>query len=408
MNLNTIYYNELADRADELDEAIEAIEQLKKETEGQKLREFELRDKFEELYLKKISILYQTAKLFHPWTEMGRQALKAATDCEKEYEQLAGVLTSRITDSAIRKYMPLFSQDIVEDIMVGKMQAIGAVRFSEKSVYAVGALGYSIEPDRLSEEAVLNIQWLYVASKYRHQGVATMLLGNILERCVEQDIKHITFVFPEDEEYSQAFYNMFSDWHFGFESGLSPEFVIRVSKDDEKRAVANLAEGVKSIEGIPREELENIVKKLTETDGELKEMIKGKRPFSYFDQKLSCYHMDNGKGGLLLAHRMPQGLVKTEYLGWTEDGAFSLKGLISHLAVSARKVYGEDTLIMVPVESIELGEALDKFFPNQLRRPMLEARLSEPMPSEEVDPVAGLLLTIGAMEGLEVSDSEEE
>ena len=51
MNLSSIYFNELAERADELDEAEEAIERLKKETEGQDLREFELREKFEEHYL---------------------------------------------------------------------------------------------------------------------------------------------------------------------------------------------------------------------------------------------------------------------------------------------------------------------------------------------------------------------
>ncbi|WP_034444064.1 GNAT family N-acetyltransferase [Butyrivibrio sp. AE2032] len=407
MNLNYIYINELADRAEELDEVEEAIEQLKKETEGQKLREFELRDKFEELYLKKISIQYRVARIFHPWSEMGKQALKAASDCEKEYEQLVGVLTSRITDSAIRKYMPLFSQDIAEDIMVGKVHAIGAVRFNEKSVYAVGALAYSIGLDRLSEDQVLNIEWLYVASDYRHQGVATILLGNILERCMEQDIKYITFDFPEEDEYSQAFYNMFSDWHFEFESGLSPEFVVKVSKDEEKRAVANLAEGVHSIEGMEREDLERIVKKLTETDGELKEILCGKRPFSYYDQKLSCYTMDKGNGALLLVHRMPSGLVKTEYLGWTKGGAPSIKGLISHLAVSARKAYGDDTLIMVPVESIEQGEALDKFFPNQLRRALIEARLSDPMPTEDIDCETGILIATATLERLEPSDIDE-
>lgn len=64
-------------------------------------------------------------------------------------------------------------------------------------------------------------------------------------------------------------------------------------------------------------------------------------------------------------------------------------------------------MIMVPVESIEQGVFLDKYFPNQLRRPLIEAQLFEIMPDEDIDPLTGLLVASASMAGLEISDEEE-
>ncbi len=84
--------------------------------------------------------MYQAARLFHPFSEFGRLALKEALSFEETFQEEIGTLTSRVTDDSIRKYKPLLSADIMADIMVGRLQAIGALRYRDNNLYAAGVL----------------------------------------------------------------------------------------------------------------------------------------------------------------------------------------------------------------------------------------------------------------------------
>ena len=384
MAQNDLYFRKVTDRAYSIDMIEDVLEEILGEIEGKELREFELREKLEGIYLAKIGLMLQASRLFPPMSEFGRSALKKAMDAQNEYEDRVGALVTGVTDDSIRKYKPLLTDDIMEDIMVGKTQAMAALRYRDGAVYAAGILAYSVDTDLLQENVVIRIEWLYIAEEFRGEGIADMLLGNLISRCVDLGIGNITFDFPEESEYAQAYYNLFSDWHFSFTTGLSPEFVTEVTKDTVKKNIEAMAYTARSVEELTEKEFRDVAKKLV-SEKTLDRMLKGEFPPDYFDPKLSCVARRETEKGMLLAHRLPSGLVRTEYLGWGEGSGNALKGLISHLAVKSVEVYGSGTMISVPVESDELAGFLDEAFPVQLRKPMIEAALFAPLPEEDVD-----------------------
>ena len=83
----------------------------------------------------------------------------------------------------------------MEDLLVNKMKAIGALRYRDGAVYAAGVLAYGVEPDRAEEDMVLRIHWLYVATEFRGQGIADMLLGSIIAEGLAAGIDYFTFDF---------------------------------------------------------------------------------------------------------------------------------------------------------------------------------------------------------------------
>ena len=384
MNLNSIYFSKLTDKAEDIEEINEALEKAKAEVEGKNLSELELRKKLEKLYLEKIGIQLLTARTFNPMTTFGRNVLEICRQTQQEYEKSVGVLTTRVSANNADMFDALVTKDVLEDIKTQRLQAIGALRYHEGKVYAAGILAYNIDADRLEEGAVLEISWIYVAEQFREQGVATTLLGNIIDRCITFTISHIVADIPEDGEYTQAFYNMFSDWHFNFEEGFSPEFMLKLSKEKESDILVELSQKAKAIGGYT--ELKELMNDLSKTDARLRNILERKHFDEYFDQKTSCFVYDKDKkGGLLLTHRLPSGIIRTEYLGWTGKGGEYIKSLVSFLAVNAREVYGDGTIISLSVESWEMGYFLDDTFEEHLRIPVIEASLSYFLPHEDVD-----------------------
>ncbi len=399
--------NYAADMEEEMEGIESSIQAALEEIAGQDLREFELRNKLEGLYLDKMHMQYRAARMFHPFSEFGKICLEGIEETRKEYEEKVGSLLCLVSDDSIRKFRPLLPEDIMEDIMVDSLQAIGAMRFKDKALYAAGVLAFKIDTDRLSEDLVMRIEWLYVASEFREQGVATMLLGNLLNMCSSLGIEAVTFDFPDNDKWTQGFYSLFDGWNFELESMMTPEFMARAGEYDGKRAAGNLSESAKPIESLSRDELQGVIKSFIGTNALLKQTLSGKLPLNYFDQKLSCFILDeNKKGALLLAHRLPSGLVRTEFLVWTKGGGDAMKSLVSHLLVNAGKLDGGDTLVQIPVESIELGEFLDGLFPNQMRSPIMEAALTTPLSDYDLDLESGLDVLVFADEQQPETDEE--
>ena len=384
MDLNVLHFRKVTDKAYSIDMIDDVLKAVKEEIKGKDLREFELREKLEDLYLEKIGLQIKAARLTHPMSEFGKLTLKAALETQKEYEDRVGALITMVTDDSIRKFKPLMTDDVMEDIMVGQTQAIAALKYKDGAVYAAGILAYKVDTDRLEENIVIRIEWLYIAEEFRGAGLADLLLGNLIGRCIDLGIENITFDYPEESEYAQAYYNLLSDWHFGFTTGVSPDFVTEVSKETVKKNIEAMSYTAQAVEELSDKEFKDIAKGMLSA-GTLDRMLKGEYPPDYFDPKLSCVARKDSMKGMLLAHRLPSGMVRTEYLGWSEGSGTALKGLISHLAVKSLEVCGKGTMISVPVESDELAGFIDETFEVQLRRPMIEASLFAPLPDEDVD-----------------------
>ncbi len=407
MDINSIYLKKLTEQADMSIYFDEVLEELWKETEGQELKEIDLRKKFEEIYLEKIRIQLRAARLFHPMSEFGKVALRNAMATQREYEKKVGSLVTVVTEGGISKFEPLMSPDIMEDILEGKMQAISALRYRKGAVYAAGLLAFRLEPDRAGESTMLRIEWLYVADVFREEGIADMLLGYIIDRCIESGVEGITFGFPDDDDCTQAYYGLLSDWHFGFERGFTPEFMTAVSKETITKNVEAMAYTAQSVSEISDKEFKDIVKSLSE-DATLKQLEQEGFAFDYYDSELSCVSRKDSMKALLLAHRLPSGIVRTEYLGWGDGSGAALKGLICFLAVKTRQVCGNGTMISVPIESDELARFIDETFEVQLRIPIVEASLYAPLPDEDIDLATGAYILAGEIDPEGIADIDDE
>ena len=133
-------------------------------------------------------------------------------------------------------------------------------------------------------------------------------------------------------------------------------------------------------------EYKEILDFFARSDMRLKQILKKRPEQGYFDLKLSAVFLSKEKkGSLLFVHRMPGGILRTEYLGWTEAGGYALEALVCHLAVSAREYYGEGCLISIPVVSDELEEYLDRNFEDHFVKQITEASLSLPTSEEDAD-----------------------
>ncbi len=94
------------------------------------------REAIEIPYSLKMDLLYHLAFGIHPLTSYGKKCLFNATRVRHEFEETVGGYTTRITPKNISIFTSVLSEDMKEDIITGRREAIGAIR--AKGIKAYG------------------------------------------------------------------------------------------------------------------------------------------------------------------------------------------------------------------------------------------------------------------------------
>ncbi len=141
---------------------------------------------------------------------------------------------------------------------------------------------------------MLRIEWLYTATEFREEGIATHLLGNLIGKWADLGIEYITCDFPSEDRWSQAFFNILTDWHFVLEAGIDPEFLIKASKDNDSRFADSRARDVKPLSSLSGSEYKETLDLFAGSDVRLRQLLE-KRPIQgYFDPELSAVYLNSG------------------------------------------------------------------------------------------------------------------
>ncbi len=367
MSYNEMYYQKVLDgeaEMEKLDEAIEEARELQRENAHAKSGydlEKESRKALEKLYERRLYLQYVAARTFHPFSEFGKLCLEKAQEITDEYESEIGLLTTGITKENVERFKGSLTNDLIDDICSGKYRAIGALRYDGDGVYGVGALVYTMETDRLGDEKILRIKWLFVKESFRDRGVATMLLGGLLLKSASLGIENILCEVPIKREWNQAYYKLLSDWHFDFEAGLAPQLYLQMSDVEMLDELLDLAADVKPWKKLPAEK---------------RKALSGKFSENYFDGECSCF-LSKGDAvlGALLVHRLPSGTIRMERMEGDQKYG---ENLFSYMIISAKELWGDDAMVELFAESEEMNDYFDTYYAKHLRTSVILASLQKP------------------------------
>ena len=390
MSLNDVFYRRLIDSETEIEELDAKIDDgmelhwQKKESGDSYDPNTDGRQILEQLYERRLYLQYNGAKTFHPYSEFGRLCLMRAQTMIDEYEKEIGVLNTRITENNVDRFIGVLTEDLIDDICSGRYQAIGALRFDGNGVSGVGALVYMVDTDRLGDEYILRIKWLFVKEKFRRHGVATTLLGGILWKNRALQNENVLVEVPIDKEWYGAYYNMLCDWHFDMEAGYSPQLYLRVSDlklNEDIEKMAGRVTPLKKMEASIRKKVFDILGK---KDDRVYTLLHRKLPADYFDEMLSGIYIKDGKpAGVLLVHRLPSQMVRVEYMGGDYQANWTL---LSHMLKMAKKHCASFAVLEFSVEKEEVGDYFDEYFDEHLRIPMVMADLQKPERGQDIGP----------------------
>ena len=332
------------------------------------------RESYESACSLKLQLLYSMARRFHPRCSYGRRMLDLAGQSRREFEETIGAYTVWLTGENTGTFHSVLSPDIAEDISCGKSFGIGAVRSNGNKAYGVGAIAGEIAEDG----SELFVRWLFVDEDFRGRGVAHSLIGELIDTANKNRIRRVTFETSLGNEWLLIFGFLLNEWRFVISTGLFSEAVIDVSGIKKPTKLAAKTGDAKDIEGVD-------VKKYLRS--------KGYRGFlldatdDYIDPELSCcYGKKEAPTGLLLAHRLPSGRVRAEYVDGENETITT--ALTCYFALSAKEKCEASAELIFPVTGKDAGQILDTVFEKQRGMYMVRGTLLTPtydIDTEDVD-----------------------
>ncbi len=329
----------------------------------------------ENAYTFKLHILAGMAKLFSPLSPYGRDRLKEVRKCSQEYESFVTPLITRITEDNIEAFSKVLSPDIKEDVATGKISALGSVRYKNGKRYGAGAICYKVEYSPFIDENVGRILWLYVHEDFRMQGIADHLIAELLESMIENGVEHITInaLTGEDINLERIKAYLMSSWTFDLETTMVPDALIRVGDIKNISRLKDRVKGVMALSDLKGGLSANGVKNALKCFGCPGYLSGDLLSSGYIDQKFSFFlGTETRITGLLLSHRLPSGKIRVEYLK-TEDESIELqKKLVAALFKTVSMQCSEETLLNIPLDSMELEYFTEEICPVQMGQYMLE------------------------------------
>ncbi|MBO6214185.1 MAG: GNAT family N-acetyltransferase, partial [Lachnospiraceae bacterium] len=283
-------------------------------------------------------------------------------------------------------FSSVLTPDLAEDISVGRLYAIGALRRDDSEIYGVGAIVFHIEESIVYESGILRVMWLYVNPDYRQRGVAHHLIGEVLKIMVDQGIHHASAEFPVKSDHSIILNYILGSWHFEMETGLNPEALFKARDVYYYGKTGSYKKGAKSLASLDEKTYRQLVSNTLRRysyRGYLRRLISDG---SYIDRDLSCY-MGNvtDVSAILLAHRLPSGRCRVDYLNCVPGQERQMGFLLCSFMEGAAASSEDETLIEIPVEMEEIGLFLDEVCPRQMGMYLAEGVLMPPAEDTDMD-----------------------
>ncbi len=322
------------------------------------------REELQMVYELKLLLLATLARRLHPLSEYGRERLLMVQQCRKEYDALAGPLLTMLSASNVNAFSGVLSADQREEIAVGKYRGLGAIRYRDGRQFGVGAITYYLDRSPVSEQPVLRINGLFVHPDFRERGVASHLIAELVGSAAREGVEIFNMALPIEEEGDSLLAYVMKSWHFVPELGITTDAVFtgedllssgNVKKTGEKALPFLALPG-----GMGSPLLKRTLNRL-----ECPDYLLGAAPSDgYIDPFLSSFVGDEQKMlAILLAHRLPSGILRVEFLDCLPGENQALQQVICRFIQQVISEYGKEALMVIPVDfpDIEdfIGEILD-------------------------------------------------
>ena len=277
------------------------------------------RAELEPAYAGAIATLYHIAMIFHPLSEYGSSLLQRARDLRLDFEEFCGPFTVSITEENMKFFNSVLSPDTAEDVKVGKLNALGAMRSGKKGVYGAGALAYCLEKDATGKEMILRIKWLYVDEDFRERDIAGSLLSELMYLAKKYGAAAISIDVSISSEWSEVLCFWLDKWHFQFTTGVAPENVFDIPGGLSPDVIEKMPQ-TGSYEKVKEKDFVNIYTRYLRKNGYDGYLLRDDLPKGYIDRKASCYFGDSvAPKAMILSHVLPSGLRRVEYMDAREN-----------------------------------------------------------------------------------------
>ncbi|MCR5012238.1 MAG: hypothetical protein K6A72_07845 [Lachnospiraceae bacterium] len=380
--LNT---DELRDYVRQLFAAYEGIsEQITKEKEKY-ISSGKGRAELEPLYAAAIATMHHIAIIFHPLSTYGISLLQRARDLRMDFEEVCGPFTLSITEENLNYFTSVLSPDTAEDVKVGKLNALGAMRSGEKGVFGAGALAYYLEKDATGKELILRIKWLYVDEDYREREIAGSLLSEVLYLAKKYGAAAVTADISISSEWSEVICFWLDKWHFQFTTGLAPENVFDIPGGLSPKVIEKMPQ-TGSYEAVKDKDFVNIYTRYLKKNGYDGYLLRNDLPEGYIDKKASCYFGDSvSPKAMILSHVLPSGLRRVEYMDARENERRVVRQkLLYAFFYSVAYINKKNQRVMMEVNEPDMYPFFDKALTNPEGDLIYEGLLLPPDPSEDL------------------------
>ncbi len=343
------------------------------------------REDMELAYTFKIDVLGNMAKAFLPLTKYGRKQIREIKKCSREYESFVSPLITRITAENAEAFSKVLTADMKEDVEVGKLHALGAIRTENGKQYAAGAIVYTAEYSSFVDANIGRIFWLYVHEDFRERGIGDHLVAELVGSMLENGVEYITMDsrLGDDADLIKGY--IMASWKFKTETGINPETMICIRDIKNLSKIKENAKGANSVAdlegGISANGVKNALKRLGRPAYLSDELLEG----GYIDEELSFYvGSETSINAILLAHQLPSGMVRVEYLRSEPESFDYQEKLIFAFIKNAVSDLSDDTILNIPIGSFQQAEVLEEFCPIQMGQYLLEGLISPPTPDLDI------------------------
>ncbi len=362
-NESTGMLNKLDDR---IDKAVALYERKTAEYEkGESLDDEPSRQDVEEAFFQKILWYTDLAKKTGPFSEEGQKDLKEAVNCRRDYEEMMGPLITVVAPENIRLFDKSLTGDLAEDIIYGRAGAIGAFRTVFKTVYGVGVLVYHLDATEDTKEAVVYIDWLYVDSICRKQGVADFLMGELLYRMAEGGLRRVCVSFSKKNKSADLLTYVFEKWKFALSERVSADSIIRIKDIVGFDIMEKNDREVFSLSSVDERERKKLIQRSVRKFGYRGYPSSEKLPTDYFDDGLSCFMGSaSDPKGIMLVHKKLSGTYRVDYMSYEEEVPERADMLTAHFLMQAMELEGEP-VVWIPYDK-RVSEFMYRVCPTQL------------------------------------------
>ena len=340
-------------------------------------------------YISFLDTFFEMSKTLNPLGGFDKDRLTSALEILRNFEERYWPLSTRITADNIDSFSMLIPEDKRDDILVGRMRALGALRHVGEEVVAAGVICYSIEMDASEELPIIRIEYIRVHRDLRKQGIGNYLMAEVLGLALQNEGTVVTVDLPvktyegaEETVQGEILSNFLDSWRFQFNMVMGRSFTLLLEyvRDNEiidRKSSESISLGDIGDKG-PRLLAEYFARKGNDYDADIAAL-----PFDFFDPEVSCVVMTGRKiRSVFLVHRYDSGNYHYEALRCDDRHAKDdLTDLLRFAYKTVIKKGDEGKKITGDFDSMEGRDLIAELIPD-IHVPMVFSGILTPPESE--------------------------